>query len=126
MTPAALAKIIEGLPSAAPLTSELVSRYWPKKAERDQQEHWLTWLAHHNERGTRNVVRVYFNCQSPPMILWINEATGILKSQPQADVIVRNIAGLPVYRQCSMIRRQLLWTPLRERLLTLNGASPND
>lgn len=125
MTPLELAKVITALDPWAPVTAQLVIRYWHRKIRVDQRDHWLRWLADHWGRGTRDSGYVYDHLQSAPMILWLNEQSGA-GGLENACYVISSRLGRPIGQvhpqsQCERLRSFFPWRTLHARLTNLNS-----
>lgn len=119
MTPAQLREAIRNLPTRQPIADALFKAHWPERRQRwfrHQQEHWIGWLTEHDRRGTMTAERVYDFIQSPPMLLWLAQASGC----PETLVSEAAHAALRYHRsrkrECNAIRELIPWAMIARNL----------
>lgn len=128
MTPKGLARKIQKLRAAPPITASYeracTARGIGKGRYASQREHWLGWLSEYNGPGAYNrKIRKgrpaefsYNHIGCPPMLLYLAEAAGV----PRAKVLAAKRAALEAGRSraghCAALRKVLPWGAIEQQL----------
>lgn len=90
---------------------------------RTQKEHWLGWLKHYNGPGhygrmkwNRSAEFVYNHVVNPVMVLWLGEASGVVKSKVLEAKRTALTAAPTMMAQAAAIRKVIPWDAIESRL----------